>query len=171
MPNGTAHTAMSSTTHGGAPRRRMRTSVIAQATTMPTRMHSAYPRSGIGPRCQTPWVGLGISASKVTASFTGNNLPPPARPPTGPGAAVTQPESPARALRRQRAGALQRPHELSPVPNAVAPVEPGQVGLDRLHRQVGRAGDLPVGGAADDQAHDATLGLGQPRHVRAVQAA
>jgi hypothetical protein len=41
MPNGTAQTATSSTIHFGAPRRRRRTSVIAQAATMPARMHSA----------------------------------------------------------------------------------------------------------------------------------
>ena len=41
MPNGTAQTATSRTRYGGAPRRRIRISVTAQATTMPATMHRA----------------------------------------------------------------------------------------------------------------------------------
>ena len=67
MPNGTAQTAISSTIHFGAPRRRSRTSAIAQAATMPSRMNRAYARSGSGPRYQIPWVGLG-KAVTVTAT-------------------------------------------------------------------------------------------------------
>ena len=41
MPNGTAHTAMSSTAHLGAPRARMRASAIQQAATIPAIRQSA----------------------------------------------------------------------------------------------------------------------------------
>jgi hypothetical protein len=62
MPNGTAHTARSSTVYGGTPRHRSRTSVMMQASTIPMTMQIAYARSGIGPRCQTAVPGLGIEA-------------------------------------------------------------------------------------------------------------
>src|SRR3954447_24351383 len=35
---------------------------------MPARMHSAYARIGSGPRCQTPWLGLGMEAGIITAA-------------------------------------------------------------------------------------------------------
>src|SRR5690606_35730782 len=71
MPNGTAHTATSSTTHFGAPRWRSRASVIAQAATIPSRMKIAYARSGSGPMFQTAWVGLGIAARGWAVRVTG----------------------------------------------------------------------------------------------------
>jgi hypothetical protein len=41
IPNGTAHTAMSSTSPGAPPRATQRFSVIRIAATMPATMHSA----------------------------------------------------------------------------------------------------------------------------------
>jgi hypothetical protein len=41
MPNGTAHTAMSSTSPGAPPRAIQRRSEIQQAATIPAMMHSA----------------------------------------------------------------------------------------------------------------------------------
>src|SRR5689334_18939394 len=72
MPNGTAHTTTSRMVFSGAPRLRIRLSAIHAATTMPSTMHRAYARSGIGPRCHTDVLGLGMLA-KVTA----DTLPPP----------------------------------------------------------------------------------------------
>jgi ADP-ribose pyrophosphatase YjhB (NUDIX family) len=68
MPNGTAQVTMSSTAQGGAPRWRIRNSVTTEAATMPRTMNMAYARIGTGPRCQTPWVGLGIAARWVTTA-------------------------------------------------------------------------------------------------------
>src|SRR3954454_15276284 len=62
MPNGTAHTATSSEAHGATPRARSRYSMIRQAATMPSTMHSAYARTGRPSRCQTDVVGLGVAA-------------------------------------------------------------------------------------------------------------
>src|SRR4051795_6445901 len=72
MPDGTAHTTMSRIAYRGAPRLVIRLSPIQAATTMPSTMNRAYARSGIGPRCHTEVLGLGMLA-KVTA----DTLPPP----------------------------------------------------------------------------------------------
>src|SRR5215213_5955782 len=70
MPNGTAHTAMSSDAHGATPRRRSRYSMISTAATMPRTMHNAYARIGRPSTCHTEVVGLGIAAR-----FTAHTLP------------------------------------------------------------------------------------------------
>src|SRR4051812_33315394 len=77
MPHGTAHSATSSTIPEGAPRRRIRHSVTRQAATIPTTMQSAYARTGTGPTCQTPWLGLGRTASGWCATaFTDAHATP-----------------------------------------------------------------------------------------------
>src|SRR5690349_17504521 len=74
--------------------------------------------------------------------------------------------SPADAPRRSRA---QHRNELGPVAYAVAAVEPGQVRLDRLHRQERGRRDLAVGGAGQEQVDDALLAGGEPGRRRTVQ--
>src|SRR5690349_23067036 len=69
MPNGTAHTAMSSDAHGATPRRRSRHSMTRTATTMPATMQSAYARIGRPSTCQTDVVGLGIAARFTRAPY------------------------------------------------------------------------------------------------------
>src|SRR4051812_47690226 len=69
MPNGTAHTAMSSEAHGATPRRRSRYSMIRTAATMPRTMHSAYARTGRPSTCHTDVVGLGIAARVTGAPY------------------------------------------------------------------------------------------------------
>src|SRR3954449_5525010 len=70
MPNGTAHTAMSSEAQGATPRLRIRCSMIRTAATMPTTMQSAYARMGRPSRCQTDVVGLGMAATITGAHAT-----------------------------------------------------------------------------------------------------
>ena len=45
---------------GAPPRAFHRRSPIQTATPIPARMHKAYARMGKGPRCHTPWGGLGM---------------------------------------------------------------------------------------------------------------
>jgi hypothetical protein len=71
MPNGTAHTAMSSDAHGATPRRRRRNSMTSTETTMPRTMQIAYARTGSPKTCHTDVVGLGIAAR-----FTALTVPP-----------------------------------------------------------------------------------------------
>src|SRR3954449_13620555 len=70
MPNGTAHTAMSSDAHGATPRWRRRYSMMSTAATMPTTMQSAYARTGRPSTCQTDVVGLGMAATITGAHAT-----------------------------------------------------------------------------------------------------
>src|SRR3954469_12033351 len=70
MPNGTAHTAMSSEAQGATPRLRIRCSMIRTAATMPRTMQSAYARMGRPSTCQTDVVGLGMAATITGAHAT-----------------------------------------------------------------------------------------------------
>ena len=74
MPNGTAQIAMSMTSPAVPPRATHRFSPIQMAAATPRMMHSAYPRSGTGPTCQTPSDGLGIDSgtarSEPRAAFS-----------------------------------------------------------------------------------------------------
>src|ERR1700750_2187619 len=69
MPNGTAHTAMSSEAHGATPRARRRRSMISTATTMPATMQIAYARTGNPNTCQTDVDGLGIAANITSTLY------------------------------------------------------------------------------------------------------
>ena len=65
MPNGTIHKDTDSTTPGAPPRAFHRRSPIQTATPIPARMHKAYARMGKGPRCHTPWGGLGMLSGTI----------------------------------------------------------------------------------------------------------
>jgi hypothetical protein len=65
---------MSRTAYGGAPRRRIRISVITHAAMIPRMMHNAYARTGRNPTCQTAELGLGMAAI-----FTGAHATAPGR--------------------------------------------------------------------------------------------
>jgi len=58
-PKGTAHSATSRMASGSPPRVVHRRWVMIRATMIPAMMHNAYARIGSGPRCHTPWDGLG----------------------------------------------------------------------------------------------------------------
>src|ERR1035437_8642298 len=86
MPNGTIHKDTDSTTPGAPPRAFHRRSPIQTATPIPARMHNAYARMGKGPRCHTPWGGLGMlnGTIKGAVSFRTDGWPG-ARAPVGRG--------------------------------------------------------------------------------------
>src|SRR2546423_1840263 len=56
---------MSTTSSGSWPSAAQRRRVSHVAANTPARMHSAYALIGIGPRCHTPWDGLGRYANSM----------------------------------------------------------------------------------------------------------
>src|SRR5690349_1556137 len=138
MPNGTAHTAMSSEAHGATPRRRSRYSMTRTATTMPATMQSAYARTGSPSTCHTEVVGLGIAA-KFTGAPYRSALTDPSR-------GLVRPDA-FRQLRAQRA----QPVQTGPPVRCVQDAADQRAADDDAVGEGGHLGRLRA--VADAQAH------------------
>lgn len=71
IPAGTAQIAMSAIAPARPPRATHRRLAHPTETTIPARMHSAYARTGNGPRCHTPCDGLGMAATSPVGHVIG----------------------------------------------------------------------------------------------------